>query len=265
MLVDKSHAPRKRFGQNFLHDAHIIAKIGKSINPKDTDHMVEIGPGQAALTAEVADHVGKMEVIEIDRDLVPRLLERFANHHDFTLHECDALKFDFASLNIDGQPYRLIGNLPYNISSPLIFHILESGANISDMTFMLQKEVVDRMCAPPGSKTYGRLSVMVQYYCSAHRLFIVPPGAFYPPPKVDSAIVRLEPHEERALSNSEEEKAMSELVAAAFSQRRKTIRNTLKKWLSADEIEACGIEPSERAEAISVAGFIRLTQAYLAK
>ena len=185
------HKARKRFGQNFLHDQHVIGKIVKAISPKPTDCLVEIGPGMGALTEPLLETSGKLDVVELDRDLIPILRTKFFNYPDFRIHEGDALKFDFNTILEPGQRLRIVGNLPYNISTPLIFHFLSHHKMVQDMHFMLQKEVVERLGAVPGNGDYGRLSIMAQYYCKVEPLFIVGPGAFNPPPKVESAIVRL--------------------------------------------------------------------------
>lgn len=248
------HKHKKRFGQNFLHNPRVIERIVRVIHPRPDDHLVEIGPGEAAITLPLARTSAQVDVIEIDRDLIPRLEKLFAPYENVTLHAADALTFDYATLA--PKPLRVVGNLPYNISSPLLFHLLDYRDHIRDMHFMLQKEVVERIVAEPGSKTYGRLSVMMQYYCKAEYLFTVGPGNFTPPPKVDSAIVRLTP---RPFSvQAEDEMALAELVKQAFSQRRKTLRNTLKGWAEDADFAAVGIDPGLRAEALPVADFVRL-------
>jgi len=253
------HRPRKRFGQNFLHDAGVIQRIVSAIQPRPGETLVEIGPGQGALTRQVLEHLDHMEAVELDRDLIPRLEQEFGPR--LTIHNQDALKFDFCRLAPEGGRLRVIGNLPYNISTPLLFHLLEGRHCIRDMHFMLQKEVVERLAAAPGSKAYGRLGIMAQYYCRVEKLFIVHPGAFNPPPKVDSAIVRLVPHETPPVEVSSTED-LSQLVAQAFSQRRKTLRNTLKGMLGEEEIRACGIDPQLRPEQLSLAEFARLAERY---
>ncbi len=249
-----SHRPRKRFGQNFLHDPIVIRKIVDAIDPQPGDHLVEIGPGQAALTIPLLERVGRMEAIEIDRDLVPVVQERCAPYGELSLHNVDALKFDFRSLKTDDRALRVVGNLPYNISTPILFHLLQSREVIADMHFMLQKEVVERMAAGPGSKIYGRLSVMLQAWCEVTRLFDIGPGAFNPPPKVDSSIVRLvpRPDEEVAIDDPE---GFAKLVRLAFAQRRKTLRNNLKPLMDGEQISALGIDPGVRPETLSVADF----------
>jgi len=252
-----SHRPRKRFGQNFLHDPMVIRRIIDAIDPQPGDHLVEIGPGQAALTIPLLQAAGSMDAIEIDRDLVPIVQEQCAPHGELTLHNVDALKFDFSKLRTDDRPLRLVGNLPYNISTPILFHLLETREVIADMHFMLQKEVVDRMAADPGSKTYGRLSVMLQAYCEVTHLFDIGPGAFKPAPKVDSSIVRLVPLPPDQARIIDEAK-FSQVVTASFAQRRKTLRNNLKGLLDEQQIQELGIDPGVRAETLSVDDFRKL-------
>ena len=247
------HAPRKRFGQNFLADPHYVGRIVAAVDPKPGEHVVEIGPGLAALTGGLIGRAGHIDAIEIDRDLAARLRERFPPAQ-LTLHEGDALEFDFASL---GDRLRVVGNLPYNISSPLLFHLAGHAAHLSDLTVMLQREVVDRMTARPGTAEYGRLTVMLQSVFSTERLFTVPPGAFRPAPKVDSAVARLVPLRERAPAISDRG-LFARVVAAAFSQRRKTLRNALAALCDADGLRAAGIDPGARGETLSVADFVRL-------
>ena len=254
------HTAQKRFGQNFLCDDQVISDIVDSINPKEGENLVEIGPGLCALTEPMCDRVSHLSVIEIDRDLAERL-----RHHPFIrdkldIHETDALKFDFSTLAADESSLRVYGNLPYNISTPLIFHLLSFGKTIKDMHFMLQREVVDRIAAQPDSKDYGRLSVMVQYYCSTEKLLIVPPEAFRPAPKVYSAVVRLKPHDVKPFICSDE-KLLSDVTAAAFGQRRKTISNSLKKYLSGEQLVSIGIDKTARAENLSVEEFVKITNA----
>lgn len=259
MAHSSSHHHKKQFGQNFLNNPRIIQQIVASIQPKKDQHLVEIGPGEAALTTPIITQVKKLDIIEIDNDLITPLTQKLGHHPAFNLHHTDALKFDYASLT--EQPnalLRIIGNLPYNISSPLLFHLLSFQTLIKDMHFMLQKEVVDRMTADPGSRTYGRLSVMIQYHCHAENLFAVGPENFTPPPKVDSAIIRLTPYIKKPFIASSE-KAFEDLVRQSFSQKRKTLRNNLKGLLTAEEIEACQIDPGIRAEKLSVEAFVKLS------
>jgi 16S rRNA (adenine1518-N6/adenine1519-N6)-dimethyltransferase len=249
------HKARKRFGQNFLHDRHVIDRIVRAIHPKAGERLVEIGPGLGALTLPLLQAAGRLEVVELDRDLIPKLAEQCAGKGELLIHSADALKFDFCSLATDGK-LRLAGNLPYNISTPLIFHLLDQARCIDDMHFMLQKEVVERLAAKPDTSDYGRLSVMVQFRCKVEQLFIVPPGAFTPAPKVESAIVRLEPYAEPPVNV--DAAVLEKLVAQAFGQRRKTLRNTLKGLLDAEAIEAAGIDPQRRAETLSLQEFAAL-------
>ena len=250
----EGHKARKRFGQNFLHDEHWIGRIIATINPQAGDTIVEIGPGQAALTRHIIDAIGHETAVEIDRDLAAWLQETFADR--LTLIEADALKLDWQSVHPDKR-LRVIGNLPYNISSPLLFHLMSVADRVIDQHFMLQKEVVDRMVAQPGSKVYGRLSVMLQYRYRMQKMFDVPPGAFTPAPKVTSSIVRMVPLPQEALLEVDAER-FSSVVAAAFNQRRKTLRNALSKLLTQEDIESVGIDPSVRAESLPVEVFVRL-------
>ena len=257
------HKHKKQFGQNFLNNGRVIDQIVASIRPLSTNHMVEIGPGEAALTEPLIEVVKRLDIIEIDNDLIAPLKIRFASKPAFHLHHTDALQFDYGSL-IEfepEQPLRVVGNLPYNISSPLLFHLLQYSNHIEDMHFMLQKEVVDRLTAKPGVKAYGRLSVMIQYACQTEYLFTVGPENFTPPPKVDSAIVRLLPYSQKPFV-ADDENTFSDLVKQAFSQKRKTLRNNLKGWLSIEQIETCGINPSCRAETLSVEQFVVLSNLY---
>lgn len=252
------HRARKRFGQHFLTDTAIIDRLVRSVAPTTGETLVEIGPGQGALTFPLLDEVDHLQVVELDRDLIELLRRRVAPER-LTIHQSDALRFDFAALAGNG-PLRVVGNLPYNISTPLIFHLLAQAGGIRDMTFMLQKEVVERLTAEPGSKDYGRLSVMVQYHCQADYLFFVPPGAFQPPPKVDSAVVRLTPHPTPPWPAGDPA-WLSQVVAQAFSQRRKAIRNSLKRLIDGGALEAVGIDPGLRPDHLSVADYVALANA----
>ena len=252
-----SHVPRKRFGQHFLHDPNVIERIAAAIAPQPEDTLVEIGPGEGALTAALLARIPRMHVVELDRDLVPRLRARFGDALE--VHQADALRFDFAAL-APPEGLRVAGNLPYNISTPLIFHLLDNAAQIRDMTFLLQLEVVERLAAEPGSKQYGRLSVMVQYRCRAEALFRVGPGAFTPPPKVDSAVVRLLPYDTLPYP-AQDEALFARVVAQAFAQRRKTLGRALRGMVDAPLIAATGIDPVRRAETLSVAEFVALADA----
>ncbi|MCP5141516.1 MAG: 16S rRNA (adenine(1518)-N(6)/adenine(1519)-N(6))-dimethyltransferase RsmA [Chromatiales bacterium] len=255
------HRARKRFGQHFLHDPYVISRLLAAIAPQPEDRLVEIGPGLGALTCPLLERAGRLHVVELDRDVIPLLQRDCGGKGRLEITEADALRFDFGSLVENDKPLRLVGNLPYNISTPLIFHLLETSARVQDMHFMLQKEVVDRICAQPigqgGSKDYGRLSIMVQYYCQTEHLFDVGPGAFNPPPKVDSAIVRLIPHAKPPVQ-VDDMKTFRELVAKAFTQRRKTLRKILKGQLPADAIEALGLDSNLRPEQLSLADFAAL-------
>ncbi len=245
------HKARKRFGQNFLIDHIIIDRIIATIAPKRDDNLLEIGPGQGAITLPLLDYVEQLNVIEIDRHLISILesLER----SNLIIHQGDVLKFD---LNILPTPIRVVGNLPYNISSPVLFHLLENLDKIKDMTLMLQKEVVERMAANNGSKIYGRLSVMMQAFFDVQMIFTVPPESFNPAPRVESAIVHLKPLRQ---PKTKDMKALEKVVKLAFSQRRQTLRNCLKSILTQEQTD---IELSQRAEMLTIDNFITLTQDY---
>ncbi|KGQ18890.1 Ribosomal RNA small subunit methyltransferase A [Lysobacter dokdonensis DS-58] len=247
---------KKHLGQHFLHEKGIIAKIVQAVDPKPGDRLVEIGPGQGAITFPLLDRHGSLTVIEFDRDLIEPLTEASKAHGALTIVHRDVLKVDFSDIAGDTQ-IRLVGNLPYNLSSPILFHALDHADAIRDMHFMLQKEVVDRMAAEPGSKVYGRLSVMLQAYCRVTPLFKVPPGAFRPPPKVDSAVVRMVPRARDEIA-VQDRKRFEHVVRAAFGQRRKTLRNALNGVADSALIEAAGLRPDARAEQVDVPGFIRL-------
>jgi 16S rRNA (adenine1518-N6/adenine1519-N6)-dimethyltransferase len=254
-----SHQPRKRFGQHFLHDPEVIRRIVAAVAPQPPDHLVEIGPGEGAITRGLLQAAGRLDAVELDRDLVGPLQERCAGIGELRVHGADALRFDFCSLAPPGERLRIVGNLPYNVSTPLLFHLIDQLGCIRDMHFMLQKEVVERMAARPGGKSYGRLSVMLQARCAVTRLFDVGPGAFRPPPKVDSSVVRLTPlvHPPEIGDPG----AFARVVAAAFSQRRKTLRNSLKGLLAEAEIAALGIDPSVRPEQLPLGDFVALARA----
>ena len=256
-ISSPTHRARKRFGQNFLTDPYVVAGIVAAISPQRDDHLVEIGPGLGVLTESLLPCVTAMDAIELDRDIIPKLQEHCRDRGELHIYEADALKFDFSALAEDGRPLRIIGNLPYNISTPLMFHLLSMHEQIQDMHFMLQKEVVDRLAATPGGKDYGRLSVMMQYHCRVESLMEVPPEAFSPPPKVNSAVVRLVPYSKPPVS-VDNINLLEKLVTQAFSQRRKTLRNTLKPLMNAEQIEAQGIDPRRRAETLSLAEFALL-------
>jgi len=246
---------RKRFGQNFLTDAHTISRIVDAISPAPDQLVVEIGPGHGELTGELVKSRCHLTAIEIDRDLVADLKQRFET---LTIIETDVLKFDFSDIAAQakelGVPLRIVGNLPYNISTPLLFKLFEYLPDVTDMHFMLQLEVVERMVARPSSENYGRLSVMSQYYCEATKLFSVPASAFRPKPRVMSAIVRLKPH--RIGPVAEDTRLLGRMVNEAFSQRRKTIRNALGSFLSQDDIEALGLDPRLRPENLTVSDYV---------
>lgn len=259
-----NHRARKRFGQNFLVDRNIIDRMVRAISPQPDDLLVEIGPGLGALTRPLLERAGRLQAVELDRDLPPKLREHCAGAGELEIHLADALSFDFAALRRDQRRLRVVGNLPYNISTPLLFHLIDSLDAIEDMHFTLQKEVVDRMAAAPDSKAYGRLSVMTQYHCRVESLFTIAPGAFRPVPKVYSAFVRLLPRRDPATPRAENEQLFAQVVAQAFSQRRKTLRNTLKGRAQEWHFSAADIDPGARAEQIDVAGFIRLADAIAA-
>ncbi len=248
-----AHRARKRFGQNFLIEPRVIADIVTAIAPARGDRLVEIGPGQGALTAPLLDRLDSLDVVEIDRDLVAGLAARFPGER-LRIHTGDALDFDFAPL---GPQLRVVGNLPYNISTPLLFHLASFAPVLRDLHFMLQQEVVERMVATPGGGEFGRLSVMLQYRFDMESLFIVPPEAFSPAPKVYSAVVRMRPRPQAALT-AKDEGALAQVVAAAFGQRRKMLRNTLRGLFTAEELVALGISATQRAEELAVEDFVRL-------
>jgi 16S rRNA (adenine1518-N6/adenine1519-N6)-dimethyltransferase len=255
MMQAARHTPRRRFGQNFLNDAAIIQRIVAAIDPRADEHIVEIGPGLGALTDDLVARTSMLHVVEVDRDLCARLRNAYPPDR-LMVHEGDALRFDFSSLP---RPLRVVGNLPYNISTPLLFHLSEFADRISDMHFMLQREVVERMAAAPGSAAYGRLSVMLQFKFSVASLFAVPASAFKPAPKVESAIVRLRPlpGEKRAIAD---ESVFASVVAAAFSHRRKTLKNALAGCLSGAVLSDLGIDPKLRPEMLSVADFASIAR-----
>lgn len=249
---------RKRFGQNYLLDHGVIHQIIAAIGPQCDDHIVEIGPGGAALTSQLVKAVNKMEAIEIDRDLFASLTKMFAENNNITLHLGDALRFDFQQLCTSEKPLRIVGNLPYNIATPLLFHLATHKDCIKDLHFMLQKEVAERLAAGPGSHQYGRLSVTMQYRFQIIRLFDVAPEAFSPVPKVDSAFVRLLPQPTPPVF-VKNITTFEKIVAQAFAQRRKTLRNTLRDTLSKDDLQALGIDPSARAETLGLEEFAKMS------
>jgi 16S rRNA (adenine1518-N6/adenine1519-N6)-dimethyltransferase len=249
------HQPRKRFGQNFLQDETVVDHIVSAIHPTENDRLVEIGPGLGALTTHLLPLVKKMDVIELDRDIVPKLASTCKDLGELIIHQADALSFDFASLG--SLKLRVVGNLPYNISTPLLFHLIDQMDCIQDMHFMLQKEVVDRICAKVGTKDYGRLAIMIQYHCFVEKLFEVSPDAFYPKPKVTSAVVCLIPKKEKT---SCDVKQLSQLVKQSFSQRRKTLKNNLKEFVSVEQLEALSIDPGARPEQITIEQYVALAR-----
>lgn len=258
--------PKKSFGQHFLHDRRYIDRIVSAMAPRVEDFIVEIGPGEGALTLPLLAAAGKLTAIELDTDLIPGLQSRAASVGELQVIHADVLKVDFSAIaHSHGVPrLRIAGNLPYYISSPILFHCVEHTNSIQDMHFMLQKEVVDRMAAEPGSKVYGRLSVMLQLACRVEPLFDVPPEAFRPPPKVESSVVRLTPLPASELHDASPQHVYA-VVKAAFGQRRKTLANALKQLLDADAIRRAGVDPKARAETLAPADFVRLAHVYAAR
>jgi 16S rRNA (adenine1518-N6/adenine1519-N6)-dimethyltransferase len=251
-----THRPRRRFGQHFLHDPRVIARIVAAIDPRPGDAIVEIGPGQGALTAPLAERVPRLHVVELDRDLAERLVARYPADR-VVVHPADALRFDFGALPAG---LRVVGNLPYNISTPLLFRLAGFAPRLRDLHFMLQKEVIDRMVAAPSTPEYGRLSVMLQYRFEMAKLFDVGAGAFRPPPRVDSAVVRMAPRPAAALG-ARDEPLLGRVVTAAFTKRRKTLRNALDGVIDADGLRALGIDPQLRPENLGVPDFVRIANA----
>jgi 16S rRNA (adenine1518-N6/adenine1519-N6)-dimethyltransferase len=253
------HKAKKRFGQNFLHDQGVIERIVRAINPKPNQNLVEIGPGLGALTTHVLPKAESLNVVELDRDVIPKLEYACTGLGSLNIFQHDAMKFDFGELYSEqAGKIRVFGNLPYNVSTPLMFHLFSVIDRIQDMHFMLQKEVVERLAAQPNTKAYGRLTVMAQYYCQVEFLFVVKPGAFNPAPKVDSAIVRLKPRTTNELAQCDPQ-LLKHISTAAFSKRRKTLRNALKDMVSTELMEAANIDPGRRPETLSVAEFVHLT------
>jgi 16S rRNA (adenine1518-N6/adenine1519-N6)-dimethyltransferase len=248
---------RKRFGQHFLHDPGVLSRIVAAIDPQPGERIVEIGPGRGALSRQLLERCRRLETIEIDRDLIPVLREHCAGAGELIVHAGDVLEMDLGKLQGGGPPLRVCGNLPYNISTPLLFHLLGSSAVIVDMHFMLQKEVVDRIVAPPGGKTYGRLTVMLAVSCRAEALFRVGRGAFQPPPAVDSTVVRLVPHAADPFPLPDRAR-FARIVAASFSMRRKTLRNSLRGLVTAAQFGEAGIDADRRPETLSAAEFAKL-------
>ncbi len=258
MAANRNHKPRKRFGQHFLTDTGVIHRMVTMVNLNEFDHLVEIGPGQGALTDALVERTASLTLIELDRDLIAQLQARYVDVSQLKIHQGDALQVNYGELSPAQSPIRIIGNLPYNISTPLLLHLTTYVDDIQDMHFMLQKEVVDRIAASPNNKTYGRLSIMMQYHYAATALFDVPPAAFNPPPKVQSAIVRLVPH--RVKPHAAKDYAIfSEVVRLAFNQRRKMVRNSLSSIMTGEQLEQLGIAETVRPEQLSVADFVKIS------
>ncbi len=253
------HQARKRFGQHFLHDNNIIDRIIRAIDPREDERLLEIGPGKGALTFPLLEKCKRLSAIELDRDLLPLLHRRVTANAQLEVINADILKFDLDSLG-GSEPFRIVGNLPYNISTPLMFHLLDSISLIQDMHFMVQKEVAQRIVADPGRRDYGRLSVMIQYHCQCQYLFDVAPASFTPPPRVDSAVVRMTPYSE-PVADIDDFQLFSEIVQTAFNQRRKTIANSLKSIMAIETIESTGIDSRMRAENLRLQDYASLTRA----
>lgn len=251
------HKARKRFGQNFLHDTSVINRILAAVSAKPSDQVIEIGPGKGAITEGLVATGADVTAIEIDKDLIAYLRVAFATKTNFRIIDSDALKIDFGQLQHSAQTLRIVGNLPYNISTPLIFHLLSFKDCIHDMHFMLQKEVVERMAAKPNTKAYGRLSIMTQYLCAVQEIIDVPANCFSPAPKVRSAVVRLTPRTFEH-GHAQDPAALTHVVATAFQQRRKTLANALKNVFTAEQINALGIDAKQRPDTLDIATYIRL-------
>ncbi len=249
------HFAKKRFGQNFLVDDNIIEQIVNAIAPNRQDHLLEIGPGMGAITVPLLSHVGKIDAVELDKDLIP-VLQQKTNSSQLTIHQQDILTFDLHTITHEPHSLRIVGNLPYNISTPLLFHLFEYKELIIDMHFMLQQEVAQRLAAEPGSKQYGRLTIMAQYHCDVELLVTVPPQSFRPAPKVYSSFVRLTPKQPLILCK--DINALDTIVRTAFSKRRKTLSNALKGIITTEQILALGINPLARPEQIAINDFVRL-------
>jgi 16S rRNA (adenine1518-N6/adenine1519-N6)-dimethyltransferase len=253
-----AHIPRKRFGQHFLCDQAVVQHIVAALAPKVGEHLVEIGPGQGAMTLPILKLVKQLDVVELDRDLIPELEERTRRAGHLNVHEADALQFNFATLKNDSRLLRVFGNLPYNISTPLIFHLLSFSNVVADMLFMLQKEVAQRLAASPSSAHYGRLSVMTQYHCEVHLLFDVSPNAFFPPPQVQSSIVKLLPYRELPCK-ANDYAVFESVVKQAFGQRRKTLRNSLKSLIDSEMWSQVSVRSEQRPEELGVKEFVELS------
>lgn len=252
-----NHIAKKKFGQNFLIDTFIIGQIIDCINPKAQDHLVEIGPGTGAITLPLLPLVAKIDAIELDRDIIPILEKKAEKIGKLNIHQSDVLEFSFATLTKESKSLRVVGNLPYNISTPLLFHLFDQQELIIDMHFMLQKEVAQRLAATPGSKQYGRLGIMAQYFCDVESLIDVPPQAFQPPPKVDSMFIRLIP--KKPEKEAHDIKLLDQVVKQAFGKRRKTLANALKGLISAEQIISLGIDPTLRPEQLSLENYVTLS------
>lgn len=255
-----AHKARKRFGQNFLHDQQVIDRIINQIAPSSDDHLLEIGPGQGALTKQLAGSGARLDCVELDRDLAEHLKHEYRDYDNVHIHQYDILKFDLNDLELSDKRVRIIGNLPYNISTPVLFHLLKYYEKIEDMSFMLQLEVVERMSANVGDKNYGRLSLMLQYFCRAEKLFDVSPQAFTPVPKVNSAIVRLTPHKVLPVAAKDPD-CLKVVVRTAFNQRRKTLRNSLKTLISDSELADLEIDMTLRPEKLSLTDYVKISDA----
>ena len=263
----KVHRARKRFGQNFLHDKSVIDRIIDGISPQATDHLVEVGPGQGALTGPLAACNTRLDCVELDRYLAEHLQSSFASNDKVTIYQQDVLNFDLQSIISDETPdsgLRIVGNLPYNISTPVLFHLLKQHHLIADMTFMLQLEVVQRLAAQVGQKNYGRLGLMAQYFCTIDHLFNVPSAAFTPKPKVSSAIVRLTPHKNFP-NPAKDVETLQTVIRTAFNQRRKTLKNSLKTIISEDKIQSLNIDTSQRPENLSLEDYVSISDAIYAE
>ena len=254
-----SHRPRKRFGQHFLRDRGVIENIIEVVHAQATDVLLEIGPGEGVLTHRLAEQCLQLHAIEIDRDLARSLIDHYADQAKVHIHQMDALQFDICSVAPDQQKLRLVGNLPYNVSTPLLFHFLRHASCIQDMHFMLQKEVVDRLVAEPGNKSYGRLSVITQLLCETESLFDIGPEAFQPPPKVWSSVIRMIPRETPMIS-AQQIPRLEQLTQRVFSQRRKTLRKILQGSVTAGELDSAGIESSRRPETLTLEEFMTLLE-----
>ena len=255
-----THPARKRFGQHFLHDPAVIDRILRAIAPLAVDAFVEIGPGRGALTCPLVSRLRSLDVVEIDRDILPILEQRCGSAGTLRIHNADALQFDFAKLSPGPGALRVVGNLPYNVSTPLLFHLLRQGSAIRDMHFMLQKEVAERLVASPGSRAYGRLTLTVGYRCKVERLFTVGAGAFSPAPRVDSTFVRLLPLA-RAGHPAADDKVLEDVIRRAFSSRRKQLRNALRGLLDEGQMRALQISPNARPDALTLDQYVRLANA----